>query len=38
MNKKSKKFLEDFRSLRDSIKEKFSGAEIVKEIKEKRKI
>ena len=35
MNKKSKKFLEDFRSLRDSIKEKFSGAEIVKEIKEK---
>lgn len=32
-----KKFLEDFKSLRDSIKTKFSEAEIVKEIKEKRK-
>ena len=32
-----KKFLEDFKSLRDSIRKKFSEAEIVKEIKEKRK-
>ena len=32
-----KKFLADFKSLRDSIKDKFSEAEIVREIKEKRK-